>query len=233
MALNQYKKRENKFKGLIKGLLFGTGVRQRTLLFGKARGLKMLIDPATKIQLLTGIYEREIQTYFAGWAKQCGHFFDVGAGDGYYGLFYKKYAPDGMAYLFDPDPRAAGIQQDHFDRSGIRSGYSLHKARVSAHQQPGMATLNSFALQAQNILIKIDVEGVELEVLHGADRLLNNNHCFLLIETHALQLEQDAIAFLQRLGYHTKIIKNAWWRFFIPERRPLAHNRWLAAWKDV
>jgi len=39
-------------------------------------------------------------------------------------------------------------------------------------------------------------------------------------------------AILRERGYKTKIIRNAWWRLFIPELRPLEQNRWLWVQND-
>jgi FkbM family methyltransferase len=56
-------------------------------------------------------------------------------------------------------------------------------------------------------LIKIDVEGAELEVLRGAQRVLETWHPLLLIEVHGFALPQfgasveDVRSFLHQLGY--------------------------------
>ena len=34
---------------------------------------------------------------------------------------------------------------------------------------------------------------------------------------------------LESAGYAVTVIKNAWWRVFVPEQRPIPHNRWLVA----
>jgi hypothetical protein len=52
-----------------------------------------------------------------------------------------------------------------------------------------------------------------------------------IIETHSLDLENGCIELLRSAGFQTRVIPNGWWRVFIPELRPIAHNRWLAAWK--
>ena len=80
-------------------------------------------------------------------------------------------------------------------------------------------------------MIKIDVEGAELDVLKSGNSILNNENVNLLIETHSKDLENDCVNFLENLNFNIKIIKNAWWRIFIPEYRPVDHNRWLWATK--
>ena len=47
----------------------------------------------------------------------------------------------------------------------------------------------------------IDVEGAELEVLHGASRALSEFHPKIFLEIHGTQLHSDCRAFLAEKGY--------------------------------
>ena len=78
-------------------------------------------------------------------------------------------------------------------------------------------------------LVKVDVEGAELDVLHSGSDLLQPKMVDLLIETHSPEVERECVAWLTGRGYATEIIGNAWWRRAIPEYRPIEHNRWLWA----
>ena len=230
MSFNLYKKRKNNFHNFIKRLLLGKGLSERKILFGRARGIKMYINPDYKFQRLIGADEHEIQSLFVNYSKRCTMFFDVGASDGYYSLLFRKYNTSGPLFVFDGNPGFKEIQSKHFALNNTK-GYRQFFKFVSNTNDEQQISLDSFDIRNDKVLIKADVEGRELNVLRGAVQLLRNNKCFLLVETHSVQLERDCVDFLLQLGYHTKIIKNAWWRFFLPERRPLAHNRWLAAWK--
>ena len=79
--------------------------------------------------------------------------------------------------------------------------------------------------------IKIDVDGTECDVLDSGVSLLMEASAYLLIETHSREIERECIIRLETLGYVCRIIQNAWWRIFIPELRPINHNRWLWASK--
>jgi methyltransferase FkbM-like protein len=231
MSFNQYKKRKNKFYNYIKHLLLGKGLRERKILFGKAKGIRMYIDPDYKFQRIIGADEREIQALFIDFSKRCAVFFDVGASDGYYSLLFRKYNASGTLYLFDGNEGFKEIQSAHFALNNIRDGYQQFFKFVSNTDDELQISLDSFEIKNNTVLIKVDVEGRELMVLQGAAQLLKNNNCFMLIETHSAQLEKDCISFLNKEGYAARIIKNAWWRSILPERRPLVHNRWLAGWR--
>jgi hypothetical protein len=92
--------------------------------------------------------------------------------------------------------------------------------------------LDSLASSVQlPCFIKMDVDGAEAEILEGAATLNGLGGVRWLIETHSKTLESQCIEQLKAAGFETRIIRNAWWRVFIPEQRPIEHNRWLAAWK--
>lgn len=231
MASNTRAKGKSRLGSMIKQLLFGKGLRQRKILFGRAAGIKMLMDPASRLQVMMGTYEYEIQRLFVRYAKKCHYCFDIGAGEAYYSLLYKKYNPHGTVYLFDMDKTLEAIQEKNFSINGLCEGIHQYFQPVSGSGDEFHITAGSFGISNSTVLIKIDVEGAESVALQGMQKLLSGNDCFLIIETHSPGLETGCMRFLKEQHYTVKIIKNAWWRLFLAERRPLPHNRWLAAWK--
>ncbi|HVX51513.1 MAG TPA: FkbM family methyltransferase [Chitinophagaceae bacterium] len=215
----------------MKHFLFGNGVQEKRIFFGKAKGIRLCMDPNYNAQKIIGSYEHEIQSVFVKQAKRSDCFFDIGAAEGYYSLLYKKYNPLGEVYLFDIDKNLRSVQEAHFALNKIADGFHLYFKSVSDKNDEWQISPDSLHIKNNKVLIKVDVEGAESVVLRGMNHLLKENDCWLIIETHSKQLEKDCMSFLTQHGYHTKIINNAWWRFFIPERRPLSHNRWLAAWR--
>lgn len=63
---------------------------------------------------------------------------------------------------------------------------------------------NSFDYSNQNLLIKIDVEGHELNLLRGLKKTLIKNNCFIYIEC----ISEDIINFLKNINYNYFYIKD-------------------------
>src|SRR5690242_1238897 len=119
MASRLLIKVKGRFSGMIKRLFFGKGLRERKILFGRAGGIKMLMNPASRFQVMMGTYEYEIQRLFTSYAKKCHCFFDIGAGEAYYSLLYKKYNPHGTVYLVDIDKTLETVQEKNFAINGM------------------------------------------------------------------------------------------------------------------
>ncbi len=217
----------------MKHALFGRGLRSRRILGGAARGLRMEIDPAAKTQRLLGLDEREIQRAFVRDARWAEVLVDVGSSDGYYGLIFRKYNQTGPVYLIDANPDFAPIQQAGFKVNfpTLPAPHSLVKFAAPADRQDERSCLLSrdLPLAGHRVLFKIDVDGWELDVVKSAEALFPKTECRFIVETHTLELEQACIAYLSAQGFQVEIIPNAWWRVFIPEQRPISHNRWIAA----
>ena len=135
-----------------------------------------------------------------------------------------------MCIFSTADKNLEAIQRKNLALNNIASGFHLYFKTVSGKADDWQILPGGLRLMHNKVLIKIDVEGAEAIVLQGMIDLLKENDCRLIIETHSVQLEKDCMAFLKSQGYYVRIIKNAWWRSILPERRPLKHNRWLEGW---
>jgi hypothetical protein len=220
-------------KQFIKRLFFGTGTQPRKIMFGLASSIKMNIDIDNKSQRYLGLDEREIQRSFKKFSAASAVFVDVGASDGYYGLIYYKLRKDGTQYLFDANSSFAEQQRSHFQINDFRADkINFISKFVSNITDDNHIALNDFIKDpAATVFVKIDVDGGELDVLKGLENVLKRNNCKLIVETHSKELEDACIAYLQQFNYSTTIIPNAWWRLFVPELRPIPHNRWFRAEK--
>ena len=218
-------------KKFLKRLVLGPASREFIIRGGMAKDIRMNIDPANRSQRLLGLEEREIHHAFRKFAPASEIFVDIGASDGYYGLVYYKLNPKGKIYLFDSRYAFAEEQRNNFSRNGFSQDklFPISKYVCDFSDETHIALDDLLAQVPGIVFFKIDVDGGELEVLKGIKGLLDTRKCKVIIETHSKALEDSCLEFLRNLGYRTAVIPNAWWRYFIPEERPIEHNRWLRA----
>lgn len=217
---------------LAKSLLFGSGQKPHSVLFGPGRGARFLIDPASKTQRILGLDEAEIAHTFHDAARKAQTFIDVGASDGYYPI---------LALRMNPAVEVIGCEMHAPLEAQARENYRLNFPSENRSftwiakpvgLDEGQVALDKLIEDRPGpIFIKIDVDGVELDVLKSGQQLLSREDSAFLIETHSAELEQGVIALLETSGFHCRIIKNAWWRFAIPDTRPTELNRWVFAQK--
>jgi hypothetical protein len=188
-------------------------------------------------QKKAGLYESECNPTYRRWIKPGAIVYDVGAADGDTSfLFAKMVGPLGYVLAFEPD-------HDLRVRLWINMGLnpSLKKRvipvakYVGAEQSETHVTLASAPINAfVPNFIKVDVEGDELNVLEGARSMIVSRRPAFLVETHSAQLEKDCIRFFKNIGYSTRAINPAWWRYLpllrgTRWRSDAPHNQWLEA----
>jgi FkbM family methyltransferase len=160
---------------------------------------------------------------------------DIGAHKGSYLYWLRRAAADtGRVFAFEPQARLAryleaivasfgwknvtvsaaavadtpGRAHLHIPGSGDSPGASLARAPGGAGQvcECEVVTLDDVLAGAARVrLLKVDVEGFELEVFRGAQRILRAHRPTLVFECEARHLTRhrmtDVFAFLQDLGY--------------------------------
>ena len=138
-------------------------------------------------------------------------------------------------FAFDPSERFPADLSANLGLNGFHGDLRsrLIKKYVSDHEDDNHCRLDSFATGLEGpCVVKIDVDGGEGTVLRGAPFFLDRKDVSWIIETHSLELERECEHILNSKGFSTIVIKNSWWRAFIPEQRPTPHNRWLVARHD-
>ena len=215
----------------IKNILFGKGKRLRRIVAGPGRGITLLADPASDSQRLLGLGEAELYRYFQPLAKASNTFVDVGASNGWYCLLAKKIKPSLELIACEPIQSLGQDFLTNVEANGwTMEGITLIPYCVGVRDYP----LDSFLLgKREPILIKIDVEGAEADVLMSGQKTLSRDKCALILETHSRQAESECLGILKGFGYAVSIVNPAWYRFLVPEHRPLPHNRWLVAQRSA
>jgi Methyltransferase FkbM domain len=218
----------------LKNVFVRPGRELRRIRFGPNRGLLMYLDLRHDLQRQMGLYEQEISRYLRRYARGIKTAIDVGAGDGFYTLHFLSDASVRTVFAFEPSGEALARLTLNLEANGFKQDgrLVLSSQSVGSHCNGVTTTLEGLSeLIKTPCLIKIDVEGAEADVLAGAGRILGFHHMRWLIETHSRVLEEACHHCLSRWGYDTVVVPNAWWRAMLPELRPIAHNRWLFAWR--
>lgn len=217
-------------KQSIKKAIFGEQPVPMRIEFGIGRGIVLKKQLIHSLQRKFGLEELEIADLFGAFAPKVRLFVEVGASDGYYCLLVHKFNPEIMAAGFEPQDRFRHIFQANLRLNGLDQ--SPRFRWISQAVGTGGAALDGFFTAAEGpILTKIDVEGAEMEVLRSGEEMFRTSTGAVIVETHSADMEMQCRAFLDGLGYVTRIIPNAWWRIVAPEPRSLPHNRWLLAEK--
>lgn len=215
-------------KQLIKQVFLPKGRKLRQLKGGLAKGMWMELDLLTQFQRYWGIYERELITPFKRLIPYCKSLVDVGANDGYYT----------MAFLQSGAERVVACEpctiRERLLTNAQANGYQPSERFIVEHRFIGqgeewLAIAELIQSLPRPILLKVDIEGSEINLLQSVEAYPFLSELYWVIETHSQDLEKQCIKWLISHSYHTKIIYNAPWRVLLPEQRSIHHNRWLIA----
>jgi FkbM family methyltransferase len=165
---------------------------------------------------------------------------DIGANKGSFVYWLSRWVGDGRVIAFEPQPELArnlanlcraikldnvqveakavdwcgGVQQ-LFLPSGHQPGASLRKAALEGESfttlpVPVVALDDYFSASDRVTLLKIDVEGAELGVFKGAERILRQHAPLLVFECENRHLApgrvEDVFSHLEALGYRGSFV---------------------------
>ena len=192
-------------------------------------------DEISNIINLDGLYEkRELETFFS-WIKKKkisfkrGFAIDVGSNIGNHALYFSRFFKTVFGFEANKDifqvlnlnarlkknVRVYNYAVSDQNKKGFLdvdisniSGSKLSDNVINFKQNTKCKKLDSLFKNKKNIqLIKIDVEGKELQVLLGAKNILLNNRPIILFEHHLQNFDEKGnskcISFLLTMGYKT------------------------------
>jgi len=215
---------------VVKRLCFSGGLRARRIWAGPAKGLSLYLDPTNASQRILGTYEREIGYTLKRFVSKAATFIDIGAGDGYYTLVAAVTNPSIVVVGCEPQPSMATRFEENLDLNEVGDRHRVTWMPNSVGTQH--ARLDDFGKDLPGpMVLKVDVDGAEIDVLESGVRVLSRSVVSLILEVHSQELGDRALELLGRLGFQCRIIHNAWWRKILPDHRSLALNRWLIAEK--
>ena len=197
------------------------------ILHGPARGMKWILA-STEPNYWFRSYEEEKINRLLTFLKPQTVFYDVGANVGYYSLIAARRCK--TVYAFEPLPENFCYLRRHVQINGLTN---CNLIEAAANNAPGMAhfckgatccegalkesgqvlvaaiQIDAFVKTAQvPHVLKIDVEGGELNVLHGAKHTLTTYRPVIFLATHSDELDRQCRDFLMECGYTVECLEN-------------------------
>lgn len=200
------------------------------ILQGKLRGKRWIVGSSNHGCWL-GSYEYEKQSLFAKIIQPGSVVFDIGAHAGFYTLLASELVGQkGKVVAFEPLPRNIHFLKEHLRLNQCKNVTVIEAAVAEqsniTYFEEGRNSSTGFlsskgCLEVKAVSIdelvskgeipppdymKIDVEGAELLVLHGAKSILNNYYPTIFLATHGIDVHQSCCMLLKSIGYELQSI---------------------------
>ncbi len=154
---------------------------------GPFRGARVMMNPRVSLRKAFGLYEHELNAWLERALDQVSRVLDVGANDGYFtfgcAAALHRRGREASIVAFEPQRRhveqLAAAARHHVPGIDIE----IIPAMVGKVAGEGTTTLDARQGERDRTLIKIDVEGAEVDVIEGAQSWLRPSNLFL-IEVH-------------------------------------------------
>lgn len=157
---------------------------------GPFRGARIVMNPRCSLRKMFGFYEHELNSWLERALGRVTRVLDVGANDGYFtfgcAAAFRRLGVTGEILGFEPQVQHVRELQRSIaaqNPRGVR--FRVVQALVGDKAGDGRTTLDAWGCgDTRNTLIKVDVEGAEVEVLSGARSWIDASNLFV-IEVHA------------------------------------------------
>lgn len=157
-----------------------------------------MMNPHNSLRKILGLYEHELNNWLKQALRRVTRMLDVGANDGYFtfgcAAAFRRLGQAGEIIAFEPDERCVALLRESLAAQADAGGHhAVHieivQTLVGRELRPGLMTLDSLVTPRErtNTLIKVDVDGPEVDVIEGARSWLNPSNLFV-IEVHKQQL---------------------------------------------
>src|SRR5262245_9992826 len=151
---------------------------------------------------LLGLDESEIASVTRRLAAEAKSAADVGANDGWYALYFASRPNITRVFAFEPGEMVVEAMRKNFQLNDPAFLTKTTLVTAFVGNKPGQSSrvrLDDYVSQlAEPILLKIDVDGGEIDVLEGGREILSSD-CRLIVETHSEELERGCIQRLEAM----------------------------------
>lgn len=166
------------------------------ILRGPFRGAKLHTHLRDNLRKVFGLYEHELNDWLEAVLPRVERVIDVGANDGYFtfgcAAAFRRLEHPAQIFAFEPQTECCEKLRETTRAEAARPGgvtFAVEQTFVGRADGDGVMTLDTtarrvdLALEPRRALIKIDVEGAEVDVIEGASLWLNDSN-FFVIEVH-------------------------------------------------
>jgi hypothetical protein len=161
---------------------------------GPFRGARIVMNPRNSLRKVMGLYEHELNGWLEQALRRVRRVIDVGAHDGYFtfgcAAALRRLRKGGEIIALEPQAvHVALLRQSLAAQMGNSISINIIQAFVGREPKPGVITLDSVQFGSANsndktdTLIKIDVDGPEIDVIEGGRSWLHPSNLFM-IEVH-------------------------------------------------
>lgn len=222
---------------------------------GPGKGLLLDVSPRWEHPFLEGDYEPNVQSLIEKSCRPGVTFYDIGANFGYYSLLATRNGAQAIAFEPDAanatnlvlHAKLNGLEgRIRIERAAVFShtgelylepaggGHPHGNAHVRASDSPAAGTISVRCTTVDDFsasnptpqVMKVDVEGMESEVLKGAERTFDSARPSLICEVHDATNERFICSWLKEKSYDTSWLEPT-------QRFPCQLYAWPVESKDL
>lgn len=134
---------------------------------------------------------------------------ELGSYWGFYSMWFHKEVKHPTCYLVEPNLCSLEFGQANFRLNGMKGDFFhsfIGKTSGVAEDGTPIISIDSFITDNQIAHVHIlhsDIQGAEMEMLLGAEQTLEQNRIdFIFISTHAQEIHEKVLQFLNELNFH-------------------------------
>ena len=208
------------------------------ILRGPFRGAVVVMNPRSSMRKVLGLYEHELNPWLEQTLPRVTRVLDVGANDGYFtfgcAAAFRRLGTVGEIIAFEPQQQHVDTLRESVDRQPL-GAIEIGLLQTLAGDDTRLGTTSLDAVRwatgdpesRTDTLVKVDVEGAELDVLNGASSWLNLTN-FFVIEVHERSFLERIIRLFSARGLRLTKIDQRPLRVLGREMRAEA-NWWLVS----